>query len=185
MSLAIHVFALEEMKRVDREGEAFLREAFDCMNVVLARRGLDAHHEPEEQLCAWPPAGIWASMAYARYEDLVRQLRESRLGGPSYYRRDARETIELRSHLACHSFTSGFFLPQRFDVPLYAERDEAPLPGGLVGSSHLLRDELDGMRVSLELEVEPSQPTPIQEAWQTLRAAAEISIRHGTAIWLS
>lgn len=53
VSLGVHVYPLAELKRTDREGEAFLRDAFARIDVVLARAGL-AHVEPEEGRARWP-----------------------------------------------------------------------------------------------------------------------------------
>jgi hypothetical protein len=172
------VFGLAEMRRHDHEGEGFLRNAFTRMSTVLVRRGLAPHNEPEEQLVAWAedqPTELTenamarlGSLLADTWDDLpVRESERAQLG-----------VVDLRSHLIAHSTISGFFLPQQFDPPLYAEGDEPELPDGLVGSSVALRAELEALRPRLP------DNAALHASWQLLATAADTSIAYGTAIWL-
>ena len=152
MSLGVHVFPLAELKRTDREGEAFLRDAFGRIDVVLARRGL-AHVEPEEGRAHWPD-GVRPETSVRAMELLASAVAEAHAGHlarASYpWQREQLLAIELRIHLVCHARNAGLYLPLAFDRPLHAEGDERPLPGGLVGSAVRVAAELDAVHAATE-----------------------------------
>ena len=188
VSLGVHLFSLADMKRNDPEGEAFLRGAFARLNEALARRGLPLHHEPEEPV-ALSLSGILANMPYATFDALGRALiahRSPKVADRFTYAESV--VIGLESHLVCHANNAGFYLPIDFERPLHATFDEAHLPGGLVGSSQRLLAEL--LEIAPALKVDPESPEPLEGGrnlalgWHTLRAMAQASTDHRTAIWL-
>lgn len=57
------------------------------------------------------------------------------------------------SHLLCHSDCEGFYLPVDFEVVLIDSQDQDRIPGGLLGSSYRLRDELLAIAPALGITV--------------------------------
>jgi hypothetical protein len=188
VSLGVHVFPLAELKRTDREGEAFFRDALARTDVVLARRGL-THVEPEEGRARWPE-GVRSEMSVRAMELLTSAVAEAHAEhlahAPYPWQREQLLAVELRIHLVCHARNGGLYLPLAFDRPLYAEGDERPLPGGLVGSAVRVAAELDAVRHRLAVHDDPAADAAdaVRSAWHTMRTAAALSISGATALWL-
>ncbi len=110
------------------------------------------------------------------------------------------EACMFESHLLCHSDCEGFYLPIPFADVLIDENDQGRIPGGLLGSSYQLADELKSMARFLgialqdgrltddeaeriQADVESESALWIQRGvWLTLFEAARLSIQHKTAI---
>lgn len=106
---------------------------------------------------------------------------------------------DMESHLICHSDAEGLYVPVDFDEVLYAEPDQK-LPGGILGSSYRLLDELVLVAPALGIELADGELSD-QEAerigrlidadqglhreyvsWLRLYESARLSIAHKTAI---
>jgi hypothetical protein len=187
VSLGVHVYPLAELKRTDREGEAFLRDAFARIDVVLARAGL-AHVEPEEGRARWPE-GVRPEMPVRAMEQLASAVAEAHTSevprAPYPWQREQLHCVALRLHLVCHARNAGLYLPLAFDRPLHARGDDRPLPGGLVGSAVRVAAELDAVREQLGIHDPATDASdPLRSAWHTMRTAAALSMSGATAIWL-
>jgi hypothetical protein len=185
VGLAVFVFPLAMMRDTDPEGEAFMRRAVENINTALTRRGLTPHQEPEPAMRSPWPSDVLVDMPYGAYRSLGIVVAQGWDGGSARELERGAGTVECRSHLLAHSGTEGFFVPQPFHPPLFAEGDEPELPGGLVGSSYRLAEDLAAIRDRLGIGKPPAgeREATLQAAWRTLDAAARISIDCGTLIW--
>src|SRR6202008_5022884 len=67
------------------------------------------------------------------------------------------ETEMLSSHLLCHSDAEGFYVPVDFDDVLFEEAEDGELPGGMLGSSYRLLDELVVVAPALGIRLDDGQ----------------------------
>ena len=72
----------------------------------------------------------------------------------------------LNSHLISHSDTSGWYLPDRFDDPIFADSDAGYSVS--IGSSYKLLDEM--------LAVKDKWPQGFEQLWDALFIAAVASV---------
>jgi hypothetical protein len=104
----------------------------------------------------------------------------------------------MKSHLLCHSDCEGFYVPIPFQEVLLDDQDR--IPGGMLGSSFMLQNELIAVAPALGIrlekgqlsnheaeringEVETEAPLWIENAvWLSLFEAARLSLQHKTAI---
>ncbi|NHZ82768.1 hypothetical protein F2P44_26325 [Massilia sp. CCM 8695] len=102
----------------------------------------------------------------------------------------------LKSHLVCHSDAEGFYVPVAFGDPAF----HAELPGGILGSSYRLLEELIVVAPAIGVELvnraltdgEAARISQLASsehglyrelcAWLALYEAARLSIEHKTAI---
>jgi hypothetical protein len=214
MGLSVVVGMLAELIEDDGEGAEWLRESFANVNDVLAEHGLPPHLEPEE-LVLTDDRSIISSFPYSFLHYLrrayARWKREPHLPAtacgpdedPSSDPAIDEESSMFESHLLCHSDCEGFYLPIRFEEVLVDDAGGDRIPGGLLGSSFMLLDELTSMAPCLGIallsgELADSEAETIgakvQEesdlwielgVWLTLNEAARLSIKHNSAICFS
>jgi hypothetical protein len=151
MGLAIEVGGLAGLAELDSEGAEYLRASFERVNTLLAKNGLPAHVEPEKL----PNLDNRCSLDSYPYSFLhyLRRAFAHRVQNPLWIAAPLPEggdpgddpvveqiTSRQTSHLLCHSDAEGFYLPIDFAPILFDDANQ--IPGGMVGSSYRLRDEL-------------------------------------------
>lgn len=219
MGLVISVGALADELASDDDGRdervAGVRADFAAISRALAAAKVGDHHEPEtlpridglpiwELSCeSFPYRTLhilrrFQAHVLAGHEDLASlrgvSLDDEVAGDPL-----VREEYERgRSHLICHSDGAGYYVPVRFAKPIRNEK----VPGGEVGSSFSLRDELLRLAGPLGLPLvaedvpaefealirkpEASWPWQVERvAWLALYRNVQLSIAHATAIRFS
>jgi len=108
------------------------------------------------------------------------------------------ESMMLSSHLLCHSDCEGFYLPVEFNEILIDEKNR--IPGGLLGSSYKLLEELVSIAAKLGIELdngvmsdeEAVRVNKLSESgqgfhrelvvWIALFEAARLSIEYKTSV---
>jgi hypothetical protein len=212
MGLAVVVGVFADLDQTDPEATGYYRGLCDQVNEVLAENGLPSHHEPEKlalvnsrcSLLSYPYSFLhYLRRAYAlRVENPTWQAEPldadaDPSGDPAVERQSSR----MSSHLLCHSDAEGLYLPIDFQPVLFDEHDR--VPGGLIGSSFRLRDELVFVAPALGIQLD-GNAMPDAEAnaindsfdrqegiwierivWLSLFEAARLSINHGAAICFS
>lgn len=190
MGLSIEVGFLADMLSADEEGAQWFRGELIRLNSFLQSSGLSAHVEPE-QCPIWSAdmlgySGLHCLRRLAAHIDLRGSLPEP--GGNDsaddrtlnrYYKLwdDRTPTFVARmlgkpkkvghyDHLIHHSDAEGFYVPQDFPEVLFPPED-LRIPGGMVGSSIRLLDEVQRLAAILEL------PLDMDEEHDALWEAAE------------
>ncbi|MEM7167635.1 MAG: hypothetical protein AAF581_19435 [Planctomycetota bacterium] len=211
MGLAIVVGAFADAAE-DPEFADDLRESFHRLNTVLVRNGLEQHCEPEATEYLQSRAGLesfpysflhYLRRAYARVAadpDFVAEPLPAD-ADPGEDTAVAHEYERAASHLLCHSDCEGYYVPQDFTDVVFCDEEEAP--GGMIGSSYRLRDELLEVAPALGIQIEgglvsDSEVERINElsyedeglfreltVWITLFEAARLSIEHNAAVVFS
>jgi len=209
MGLAISVGMLAELSDLDPEGVEFYRDYFVAVNDLLAKQGLPPHTEPETlpemdnrcSLCSYP----YSFLHYLRYA-YAHRIADSKWvasplpegANPAADPVVEEQTMQMRSHLLCHSDAEGFYLPIEFREVLFDESER--IPGGMVGSSYRLLEELAFVAPVLGIRLQGSS-LPDEEAqaindkverqeglwierivWLSLFEAARLSIKHKAAV---
>ncbi len=208
MGLAIETGVLADLLANDPEGAAWFEEELATVNRVLASERLPTHVEPRTV----PPAPR-ASLGSFPYSTLhhLRRAYAHRVRDPAWiatpFPADADPaedadvealTEQFASHLLCHSDSEGFYFPIDFDDVVFSNEDD-DIPGGMLGSSYRLLDELRLVAPALKIALvdgelsddeaaridglDPSAPMWAEHAaWLALFEAARISIANRTAI---
>lgn len=189
-----------------------LRESLARVSEALVRSGLKPHDEPEdvERMSArvaydsFPYSWLhYLRRVYAHVKAdskfVARPLPEDQDpgGDPVLEEEYGRE----RSHLLCHSDSEGFYVPQDFRALVFC--DESECPGGPIGSSYRLIEELVEVAPALGITLSDGrladpEADRINEdilsdeglyrelaAWLMLYDAARFSIERGAAIVFS
>ncbi|HWP39303.1 MAG TPA: hypothetical protein VNL70_00155 [Tepidisphaeraceae bacterium] len=210
MGLAVVVGIVAQVARADPEAVEHYREEFARINEVLVERGLPEHTEPEE-LPALANRCSLESYPYSFLHSLRRvyahRVRDAAwVATPVLEQQEAMNdplveevTMEMTSHLLCHSDAEGYYLPIDFDEILFDEQQDR-ITGGMLGSSYRLRDELLFVAPALGINVlgkalpdseadritscmEQEGPLWIEKTvWLSLFEAARLSIQHRAAI---
>jgi hypothetical protein len=214
VGLAISVGVLADLLENDPEGAEWLEEGLASANQVLEAAGLPPHAEPRSfpamasraSLCSFPYSFIHhLRRAYAHrlrdagwtaqpLEDGADPTRDPMLEA-------AQGTFE--SHLLCHSDAEGFYVPIDFVDVLFSGDEEPALPGGMLGSSYRLLEELVLVAPALGIELHAGVLSDDEAArvdglacgdsglhreyasWLSLHEAARLSIQYRTAIVFS
>jgi hypothetical protein len=213
VGLAIEVGILPDLLANDAEGAEWFEDALAAVNRVLKAERLPAHVEPREPL----PGTSRAALDAFPYSTLhhLRRAYAHRVGDPQWMataRPDGGDpaddpevealTEQFTSHLLCHSDSEGFYVPIDFADVLTSTEDE-DLPGGMLGSSFRLREELvlvaPALGISLvdgtlsddearRINALVTADGPLWQehaAWIALFEAARLSIAHRSAIVFS
>jgi len=214
MSLAVEVGLLADLIKNDEEGAEWFRGSLEQVNSVLRDLGVPEHHEPEEL----PPLKSRSAIASYPYSFLhhLRRVYARCTADPMWSPQPVvlgedpaedpvvdSESNMFTSHLLCHSDCEGFYLPIEFHDVIIDEKEDDRIPGGLLGSSFRLREELVriaprlGIRLEkgglsnaeaerLAQEIDTEEGLWIEKAvWLSLFEAARLSIEHRTAICFS
>jgi hypothetical protein len=212
MGLAICIGMLADLIKQDEEDANRFRATMSRINEVLIEKGLPAHREPEEL----PPLKSREAYVGHPYSDLhyLRRFYAHVQDDPDWVptltpdgedpARDpvvVEETEILYSHLLCHSDCDGFYLPIQFENFIVDSRSQNRIPGGVLGSSYHLLDELteiasklgvtlnqgqlsDAEAQRIKTEADPTMGGFWREKaiWLSLFEAARLSIEYKTAI---
>lgn len=210
MGLAISVGVLADLKDNDEEGFAWAQRMFAQVNEFLEDNGVDGWAEPHAlpdlrrrpHLGSFPYSFLhYLRRAYAhaseRPGEPLAPTGEGGLTAEDEFLIDDASSM-MCSHLLCHSDCDGLYVPVRFAEPLF-DLDDAGLPGGMLGSSYALLDELrvvapyigvalEGGELS-DAEAQRLYATDDSNPWDrehvvflALWEAATASVTHGTAI---
>ncbi|MBS0262614.1 MAG: hypothetical protein JSS02_11735 [Planctomycetes bacterium] len=211
MGLAIETGILADLICHDPEGADELRECFTRVNEVLAENRLPPHQEPEQLPAQESRAGL-CSFSYSFLHHLRRvYARATDDPGwqptPTPADEDAAEdpaidevTCLMTSHLLCHSDCEGFYLPIHFTDVVVDDRNQERIPGGFLGSSYRLQEELVMVAPILGIKLDRGALSDAEAdrinrdadsetdwwieliVWISLFEAARLSIEHQTAI---
>lgn len=209
MGLAISVGLLADLLENDPEGAEWVRRDMKKLNRELKRHKLPAHTEPEvlptfsdrRQICGFPYSYLHhlrRAIAYARQAPQefagIDRTKESTEDD----RYDRELSVMMDSHVICHSDCEGYYVPIDFEEVIYGKTDD-DIPGGMLGSSYRVMDELMQTAPLLDIRLTDGQlsddearslacdqdghPYEIERiVWFTLYEAARLSIEHKTAI---
>jgi hypothetical protein len=187
----------------DSEGVVDFRRRFEVLRDALAAEGITGWSEPD-----LPPPTYGDSFPYGWLHHLRRAYAlvwDEQEVTPVRTRDDldrsdgvVKDAASMfTSHLLCHSDAEGYYVPVRFEDPLFLSES---IPGaGMVGSSYALLDEL--MRVAPAIGITPEEDGTIADAesirsddgrgdpfaieqtvWLALYDACRASIRYGSAV---
>lgn len=210
MGLGVSVGMLADLSENDPEGAEWLRESFQSVNALLAANQLPLHLEPETAISEGSRCGCdsyaYSSLHYLRriYAHVSQDPHwkpepvgedESPTDDPAV----DQETNLMRSHLLCHSDAEGFYVPVDFEDVIFDDGDT--VPGGMLGSSQRLMEELVVLAPYLEIwlddgELSDSEASRLNEeaegeknpfwieklVWLSLFEAARLSLKHKVAI---
>lgn len=212
MGLAVETGLLAELISQDPESAEGLRKTFAKINKVLAENDLPPHNEPEELPALESRAGILGypysylhhlRRAYAHTADDPDWVATPTPSGedPSEDPVVEEEMDMLSSHLLCHSDCEGFYLPIDFEELIIDRGKRNRIPGGLLGSSYRLMEELVEVAPKLGIKLKKGKLSDAEAArvnkearsdkglwiektvWISLFEAARLSIEHKTAIY--
>lgn len=210
MGLSILVGPLAQALMDDSEAADHVRGDFAAINDLLRDNRIPMHSEPEElppimsrcAIDAFPYSFLHnLRRVYANLEVNPR-WKPSGAGesfDPSTDRVTQKQTMQLVSHLLCHSDAEGYYIPIDFKDVLGDETGR--IPGGIVCSSYQLREELIRIAPALTIRLD-GQTLSNAEAdkinvaaesanddlwierlvWLALFEAARLSIEHKAAI---
>jgi len=219
MGLAVCVGMLAELLEDDPEGAEAFEEDLAEANRVLAAAGLPRHAEPRGPLELDSRASIdgfpYSFIHYLRRAYAHRVLSPDWVATPLPDDADPTEDPKIQalldgseSHLLCHSDAEGFYLPVDFKDVLFDEEDgdededeeETGLPGGMLGSSYRLLEELVFVAPALGIRLTDGKLSDEEAeridaliedddglyreymSWLLLYESARLSIAHKTAI---
>jgi hypothetical protein len=211
MGLNIGVGLLADLAENDEAGAAWLRSVFYGMNDVLAEAELSTYAEPEQleplhsraETNTFPYGFLhYLRRFYARvvYDSdwIPKPVADS--DSPMDDEVLSEAMYKMTSHLLCHSDSDGFYLPIDLEEIVVDVSGADRIPGGIVGSSYVLMQELMTMAPSLGIKLRGGQLSDeeatrinrlvAQETgfwielmvWLALFEAARLSIEYGTAI---
>ncbi|WP_295988961.1 hypothetical protein [uncultured Variovorax sp.] len=225
MGLAVCVGMLAELLEDDPESAEGFEEELAEVNRVLAAAGLPLHTEPRGPLELDSRASTdgfpYSFIHYLRRAYAHRVLSPDWVATPLADDVDPTADPQIQalldgcdSHLLCHSDAEGFYVPVDFDEVLFDEdggkgeeaegdadiEEPAGLPGGMLGSSQRLLEELVFVAPALGIRLEDGRlcdeeaeriDALIDEddglyreyvSWLLLYESARLSIEHRTAI---
>ncbi|MCP3922486.1 MAG: hypothetical protein GY714_07875 [Desulfobacterales bacterium] len=214
MGLSVEIGMLADLVINDSEGAGWLLDSFKGVNEVLAENALPEHKEPKvlpefcrrSELNSFPYSFIHhLRRVYARVVNDPDWIPVEVSDGEDPARDPfvEEESMMFSSHLLCHSDAEGFYLPIDFDEVLIDETDQERIPGGLVGSSYRLLDELKEIAPKLDIKLDGNQLSDDEAkklneligseenlhieklVWFTLFEVTRLSIEFKTAICFS
>lgn len=211
MGLSISVGLLADLIENDPESAAHFEADFAVANRKLAEAGLPQHVEPR----SLPPLDSRAPLDGLPYSFIhyLRRAYAHRVTTPGWIATPLPEDVDptedetledvagmFESHLLCHSDAEGFYLPVDFEEVIFADEGEGDLPGGMLGSSYRLLEELVLVAPALGIALSDGQLSDEEaariadsmgdddglyretESWLLLYESARLSIAHKSAI---
>lgn len=209
MGLAVTVGMLADLLEHDPEGAEWLQEALHSANCLLTAHGLPNHVEPSAPINDASRCSLnsypYSFLHYLRriYAHVVRdpkwQLEPIKdEEDPAEDPVVEEETMQMQSHLLCHSDAEGFYFPIDFEDVLFDE--DGSLPGGMLGSTQQLMQELITLAPYLGIKLQNGELSDLEAArlneeaesegplwidkcvWLSLFEAARLSLKHKAAI---
>ncbi len=209
MGLAVTVGMLSDLLEHDLEGAEWLQEAIRSANSLLAAHKLPAHVEPNTPIRDASRCSL-DSYPYS-FLHYLRRIYAHVARDPNWQPQPVKddedpaedpvveeETMQMQSHLLCHSDAEGFYFPVDFEDVIFDEGGS--LPGGMLGSTQRLMQELitlapylgiklqdgvlsDSEAARLNEESDAEGPFWIEVCvWLSLFEAARLSLKHKAAI---
>lgn len=171
MGLAISIGFLEQMGKYDEEGESWVRGEVASLNALLSAEGLPTFEEPasvdlssiHRHVSSFPYSFIHylrRAQAWMRQRPGEALVPVGDEGLDAYDEMVADEMSMMDSHLIGHSDCDGFYVPVRFDEPLFGEG----ITGTIVGSSVRLHEEMIELAPFLGIELDENSRLSEQEA---------------------
>ncbi|GLX02771.1 hypothetical protein [Microtetraspora sp. NBRC 16547] len=185
----------------DEEGIAYYRAEMNRLSAALMQEGVTWRH-PEEP--AWrgpestPPfmRSHAASFSYGylhylrrvfalmrREEPVTPISSQEELSRDDYKVKD--ETLDLYSHLLCHSDCDGYYVPVDFYDPLFLPDDAGISGGGMVGSSHRLLAELRECAPVIGIQIEEDGSLSDAEASRVFTLPEDAPFEVESVVWLA
>ena len=197
MGVAIEVFSLAHLTRVDPEGAAWIRDSLAVANAILKDHGLATFVEPESFPNDWPRMHSIGGFPYSYLHTLRLAYSRARLG-LRVTTEPEDVTIErvaalLDSHLLCHNIAAGFYVPVDFQYPIADSRTEQSMLGSSIALLRELRFVAPTLGIALDDTGQPSaaaleglrntRETDYEKiVWYRLFETASVSQHYGTAI---
>ena len=193
MGLALSTGFLADMLQNDAEGADWIREQVGLVNTFLAEATLPPHVEPEGEGPAkarshcdsFPYSFLhYLRRAFARVheEQPVTPVADGEDPSADPCVEDAASMMS--SHLLCHSDCEGFYVPIDFEEVIFDTEDRG-LPGGMLGSSVRLLEELRAVAPAIGIELENGE---LSDAEATKVGAEEQETNpfwHERLVWLA
>ncbi|WP_285710425.1 hypothetical protein [Microtetraspora sp. NBRC 16547] len=95
------------------------------------------------------------------------------------------ETLDLYSHLLCHSDCDGYYVPVDFCDPLFLPDDAGISGGGMVGSSHRLLAELRECAPVIGIQLEKDGSLSDAEASRVFTLPEDAPFTIESVVWLA
>lgn len=214
MGLAVGIAVLQDLCENDPEGEQWLHKGLDEANRLLCAAGYVRHDEPRVLPRLQSRAPIngfpYSFLHYLRRAYARRRADPNWVATPLSDGDDPCNDVvlteaydDLDSHLLCHSDAEGYYFPVKFREVIFADTQDSPLPGGMLGSSYRLLEELIDVAPALGIALDAGHLSD-EEAnriagqcdddtgiyrelivWLALFESARLSIEHKTAIVFS
>lgn len=147
MGLSLTTFRLAVLRSADPEAAEWFEGELALVNALLVQSGSPEHSEPEH-VGDVRPRRHRSSFPYRDLHHLWRAFARVRLGVPVTPLHPGEDpsddpaidevALPMQTHLLCHADNKGYYVPVDFEDVVF---DEA-LPGGMMGSSLRLLDEL-------------------------------------------
>lgn len=184
MGLALEVGMLANLSKTDPQCVKWWQDNMGRLNTFLPSVNLQPHNEPtrcEVYCCEMygysglhylrriaahlalrsklPPPGTDDASKDPVLEEYFETLGK---GKPGFLARIMGKTPQsgMFDHLILHSDAEGYYLPQAFESVLFPPQT-LKIPGGMVGSSHRLREECERLakELQLPLDLDPEEDT--------------------------
>ncbi len=163
MGLSVTIGSLADAVKHDQEAAEMLREAFAAVNEVLRENNLPVHTEPQQLPKILSRSDTNLGYSYLHH---LRRFYAHAVHDPSRELQDTNpledpvlieETNKMSSHLLCHSDAEGFYLP--IDFKDVIADNGSRIPGGFLGSSCRLMEELVFLAPTLGVELQGASLT--------------------------
>ena len=209
MGLSVSTDMLADIIKNDPESADYFNADVKVVNKLLRENGLPEHTEPTDV-----PASIrrdkmigfpYSFLHYLRRAYAHRARDASWMASPLGADEDPGDDplldevmMEFESHLLCHSDAEGYYVPIEFVDVIFDDQQE--LAGGMLGSTHMLKKELQLVAPALGITLQDGELTDVEVAkidariddedglereiitWVCLFEACNESLKHGTAI---
>lgn len=195
MGLGIEVGMLADLLESDEEGADWLRESLSNLNALLMKHGLSCHLEPEilppfdnrSVISSFPYSFLHqlrrAYVQWRKYPDIPITACDSDEDAASDPAIDE-ESLQMDSHLLCHSDCEGFYVPVPFREVLVDDEDPGRISGGMLGSSYQLAHELVEMASAIGIRLVNGELTDIEaeKIRESIETESPLWIERG--VWL-
>ncbi|WP_028582174.1 hypothetical protein [Desulfogranum japonicum] len=194
MGLAIVVGMYSDLLKEDPEGAEWLGKTFNTLNDVLKKNGIETFNEPKElhelRSRSWCDSFPYSFIHYLRRFYAYVISTPDWVPAPVKEDEDPasdpvveEETLMFESHLLCHSDCEGFYLPIRFDEVIFDENKR--IPGGMLGSSYKLLEELVQVAPRLNIKLTNSKLSDEEAERINKLASSEDEYYREYCVWIA